>query len=82
MDADAVLLDYKPKNLPGCCLSTVRLHIRHNPMMVCDQCRMVIKGFLDESAFMNYLKFCHSRGRCVVTGSFENYFILSFKGYD
>ena len=51
------------KNISSCCRQTIRSHVAHNPMMVCPDCKTMIKCFLDEKSFLNYQTFCRSRSR-------------------
>lgn len=65
-----------------CCVSTIRHHVRYNPMMVCSHCKFIIKCFTDERAYQNYLIFCRSRRRPVVTGVVDGYYTCAFRSYD
>jgi hypothetical protein len=69
-------------SLPACCVSTIRHHVKHNPMMVCSQCKFIIKCFSDERAYQNYIVFCRSRRRPVVIGIVDGYFTCAFRSYD
>jgi hypothetical protein len=64
-----------------CCVTTIRQHAIHNPMMVCTECKQIIKCFLDEKAFRNYLKFCQSRHRKFTTGVVDDYQTIVYKPY-
>jgi len=68
--------------IPNCCVSTIRIHVRFNPMMVCAECKNIIKCFTDERAFRNYLTFCNSRRRPVLTGRVDEYWTVAFRSYD
>ncbi len=68
--------------IPGCCVATIRQHVRFNPMMVCSECKNIIKCFSDERAFQNYLTFCRSRRRTVLTGRVEDLHTVAFRSYD
>lgn len=66
-----------------CCRATILSHVQHNPMMVCPDCKTMIKCFLEERASQNYEVFCRSRNRKIF--SFEDggvYFVMfnSFLG--
>lgn len=69
-------------SLPSCCVETIRHLVRDNPMMVCSHCKFIIKCFTDERAYQNYLIFCRSRRRPVVTGVVDGYFTCAFRSYD
>ncbi len=69
-------------SIPVCCVSTISTHVRFNPMMVCADCKNIIKCFDDERAYQNYLKFCQSRRRPILMGRVENYWTIAFRSYD
>jgi len=69
-------------DIPNCCIATIKEHVRFNPMMVCSHCKNIIKCFDDERAFQNYLTFCRSRRRSVLTGQISKYFTVAFRSYD
>jgi hypothetical protein len=69
-------------DVPRCCVNTIHLHARHNPMMVCSECKQIIKCFADERSFQNYLTFCRSRRRPVLTGRVEGLFTVVFRSYE
>ncbi len=68
--------------LQGCCVATIKQHVRFNPMMVCSECKNIIKCFTEERAFQNYLTFCRSRRRPVLTAVIEGHFTVAFRSYD
>ena len=68
--------------LPACCLATMRLHAAHNPMMMCPECKQVIKTFGDERAYRNYLTFCKTGHRKVFTTRVDGKFVITYKAYD
>jgi hypothetical protein len=70
------------REIPGCCVVTIHQHARHNPMMVCSECKQIIKCFQDERAFANYLTFCKSRRRPVLTGRVESLYTVVFRSYE
>jgi hypothetical protein len=78
----------EPRNHPessalhACCVETIRNHVLHNPMMVCSKCKFIIKCFTDERAYQNYLVFCRSRRRPIVTDVIDGYFTCAFRSYD
>jgi hypothetical protein len=69
------------RTLQACCRQTVRSHVAHNPMMVCPDCKIMIKCFADERSFNNYLTFCRSRGRRVKTASDVGFFFVMYNTY-
>ena len=69
-------------SVPACCIATIGQHVEHNPMMVCAECKNIIKCFTDERAYVNYRKFCDSRRRPIVTGRVGIYFTVAFRNYD
>lgn len=72
----------QPDQLLECCKATIKMHAANNPMMVCSDCKQIIKCFDDERAFKNYQRFCASRHRRILATVFENRFIVVFKSYD
>jgi len=66
------------ENLLPCCRHTIELHALYNPMMVCNDCHQIIKCFLDEKSFRNYLTFCNTKRREVATGKTSDYYIVVF----
>ena len=69
-------------DLSDCCVATIRPHVKFNPMMVCADCKNIIKCFKEERAYQNYLTFCKSRKRPVVTGVVDEYHTVAFRSYD
>ena len=65
-----------------CCQETINDLVRENPMMVCQKCRNLIKCFIDEKSFRNYIKFCQSRGRKLQAAKLGHYLIITFKNYN
>lgn len=68
--------------LNDCCKKTIRLHAANNPMMVCSECKQIIKYFEDQKAFRNYQRFCASRHRKILATEFESRLIVVFRSYD
>lgn len=64
-----------------CCLGTVESHAEINPIMVCGNCRHIIKIFEEERAYKNFLAFCHSRGRNVKANTVGKYFMVVYKSH-
>ena len=69
-------------DLAACCVRTIHIHSRHNRMMVCSDCKQVIKCFTEEQPLRNYLRFCASRARKVTTGTVEGMSIVAYSSYD
>lgn len=70
------------ESISKCCSATIDKHVSFNPMMVCDECRQLIKCFIDRDSFRNYVKFCQSRGRNIIIGQRLGYEVVVFKGYE
>jgi hypothetical protein len=68
--------------LLDCCKQTIKMHAANNPMMVCSDCKQIIKCFDDEKAFHNYQRFCASRHRRILATSFSDRFVVVFRSYD
>ena len=68
--------------LEACCRETIDRHSAFNNMIVCSQCKQILKCFDDVKAFNNYLTFCISRRREIATSQYKNFYIISFKSYD
>jgi hypothetical protein len=64
-----------------CCLNTVDSHAEINPIMVCGECRHIIKCFHDERAYKNFLAFCHSRGRNVRAAKYDDLYVVVYKSH-
>ena len=73
--------DLSAHNIPDCCQETISLHVTHNPMMVCPSCKLLIKCYKDKKQFENYIKFCNSRRREVLTGMIGDYYTVVFNAY-
>jgi hypothetical protein len=69
-------------DLQQCCVKTIHVHARHNRMMVCSECKQVIKCFTEEQPLRNYLRFCASRARKVTTGTIDGMQIVAYSSYD
>lgn len=65
-----------------CCKNTIKLHAANNPMMVCSECKQIIKCFDDQKAFRNYQRFCASRHRRILATSYEERLVIVFRSYD
>lgn len=66
----------------SCCLKTIDIHSNNNRMMVCPECKQIIKCFREEKDFRNYLIFCHSRRRNVKTTIYDNQYVVVFNSYN
>lgn len=67
--------------LSSCCQETIQNHASRNPMLLCHDCRRLIKCFLDQASFKNYVTFCRSRGRTLELGALDPYWIVIFQNY-
>ncbi len=65
-----------------CCREMVDKLAHINPMMVCGECKQIIKTFRDDRAYRNYIKFCNSRNRTYTTGFYSNQWLVIFHAYD
>lgn len=74
----AVFADSDSESLTSCCLRTIKIHAKFNEMMVCSECKQIIKCFVDDKALRNYLKFCETRHRKVITAVVEGYKIVAY----
>ena len=72
-DSDVVL---------DCCIRTINEHAINNPMMVCENCKQIVKVFSSESSFRNYSRFCNGRGRIFRQGDVLDYKVVTFHIYD
>lgn len=66
----------------SCCESTIEKHAEHNPMMVCSDCKQIIKCFREERPYNNYLTFCRSRHRQISYGQVDGLYVVIFKSYE
>lgn len=69
-------------SLPQCCRTTIDMHAAFNNMMVCSQCKQIIKCFDDAKAFTNYRRFCASRHRRILATEYAERYIVAFSSYD
>jgi hypothetical protein len=69
------------RNLTPCCRQTVRSHVAHNPMMVCPDCKMMIKCFSDEKSFNNYVIFCKGQSRRIKTVIDSGFYFVMYNNY-
>ena len=77
----ALMADDALVGLAACCRQTVRSHVAHNPMMVCPDCKMMIKCFADERSFNNYVTFCKSRGRRIKSVVDSGFYFVMYKNF-
>ena len=73
--------DLPTEQLLGCCERTINMHAANNPMMVCAECKQIIKCFNDERAFKNYQKFCASRHRKIFTTAYREMLVVVYRAY-
>ena len=69
------------KSMKNCCRNTVILHGSLNQMMVCSECKTVIKYFLSKKEFQNYESFCRSKNRKYSTHHEGELSFLVFNDY-
>lgn len=67
--------------IQSCCRHTIEKLVTNNPMMVCPECKQLIKCYQDEKQFLNYVKFCGSRNRPVTTGKVLGFYTVVFNSY-
>ena len=74
----------EPQNgqLLSCCKSTIDMHAAYNSMMVCSECKQIIKCFDDQKAFNNYQRFCASRHRKILATEHGGRYVVVFSSYD
>ncbi len=65
-----------------CCRRTIHMHAKNNPMMVCSECKKIIKVFDNEKSYKNYQRFCLSRHRRFLATSYAGQHVITFKNYD
>ncbi|MBC7658288.1 MAG: hypothetical protein H7249_01120 [Chitinophagaceae bacterium] len=65
-----------------CCRRTIQMHAKNNPMMVCSDCKKIIKVFNDDKSYKNYQRFCLSRHRRFLATQFAGQHVITFKNYD
>lgn len=65
-----------------CCLRIFESLAHINTMMVCSDCKQILKTFREEKAYRNYLKFCQGRSRVVNTGFYKDQWIVVYHSYD
>lgn len=65
-----------------CCSDTIDMHGKNNPMMVCSECKQIIKCFDEEKAYRNYQRFCSSRHRKILATVYSKWWVVVFKSYD
>ena len=64
--------------LNACCKTTIEKHASHNPMLVCPDCRKMVKCYQDYTAFKRYVQFCLSQGRDIHLAEYAGYQIVTF----
>jgi hypothetical protein len=68
--------------LNDCCKRTIDMHAANNAMMVCSDCKQIIKCFDNERSFRNYQVFCASRHRRILATHYSQRRIVIFRSYD
>ena len=66
----------------SCCVKTVDALSANNSMMVCPECKQIIKTFKDERAYRNYILFCRGRSRVIQMGYHDNQWVVVYHSYD
>ncbi|NRA67845.1 MAG: hypothetical protein HRU19_25415 [Pseudobacteriovorax sp.] len=74
--------DAEANTLLPCCKHTIDQHAAFNAMMVCSECKQIIKCFSDEKAYTNYQRFCASRHRKILATVYEGTHVVVFSSYD
>lgn len=67
--------------VPSCCRQTIRRHVMHNPMMVCPECKIMIKCFSEEKSYNNYVTFCRGRGRRIKSAIDVGFYFVMYNTY-
>tara|TARA_B100000902_G_C26463982_1_gene506845 strand:+ start:149 stop:460 length:312 start_codon:yes stop_codon:yes gene_type:complete len=80
--SDSRLVEEDNQDFLDCCKKTIVQHAAHNPMMVCPDCKQIIKCFDNAKAFQNYRRFCASRHRRILATVFEEWHVIVFKSYE
>jgi hypothetical protein len=78
---DPIMSDDALQGLAKCCRHTVRSHVVHNPMMLCPDCKLMIKCFADEKSFSNYVTFCRTKGRRIKTEIDHGFYFVMYNSY-
>jgi hypothetical protein len=65
--------------LNECCKQTIDMHAANNPMMVCSDCKQIIKYFNDDRAYRNYQVFCASRHRRILATDYKGLRIIVYR---
>jgi hypothetical protein len=70
----------EPKEaLQECCTKTIEELAKNNPMISCTSCQALIKCFTDHTAYTNYISFCLSKKRDIMTHVYNDYYIVIYK---
>ncbi len=75
-------VEVDPEGVLGCCIETLKRHAACNPMMVCGECKQIIKCFTDERPYRNYLTFCRSRNRQIRIAREGSFYMVVFRSYE
>ena len=65
-----------------CCHKTMDLLAKNNPMMVCQDCKQMIKVFRSEPPFTNFVRFCHSRHRTIIAGKYRDLWVVTYQAFN
>jgi hypothetical protein len=71
-----------PNELANCCKRTIDLLSKNNPMMVCQECKHMIKVFSSDIPFKNYVRFCNSRHRSIFTCSYKELKVVIYQAFN
>lgn len=66
------------QGLPTCCQKSILAYSSRNEMLACDDCGRIIKLYEDELVFQNFVTFCNSRHRKIITGECNGYSVVAF----
>ena len=64
--------------IADCCADTIDKEISLNSMVMCPNCKRIIKGFLSKNAFSHYVTFCESRKRQITRHKYASRYIVTF----
>lgn len=73
--------DVVEMDLQECCVQTIKHHAANNPMMMCPDCKQIVKCFRDEKTFRNYVKFCKSRHRKIAVTRFGEMQVVLYRTF-
>lgn len=77
--SDSQNLSQQSDIFSACCVRSMKAHANHNLMIVCSECNDLIKLFTDEVSYRNYLKYCDSKKRKVISGRYDKFEVVIVK---